>query len=134
MSTCACFLLLFSLVHAGANEGLSQFPLRFSIYQNSQNNTFLNKLYATRDYNPIFVTSENQARMSALLNALEGSNYHGIPSELYGLKKFYSDIDDLRSELKLGALEIEFAKKFILYVKHMKLGVLDPKEINASQF
>ena len=90
----------------------------------------LNKLYATRDYNPIFVTSENQTRMSALLNALEGSNYHGIPSELYGLKKLYSDIDDLRSELKLGALEIEFAKKFILYVKHMKLGVLDPKEIN----
>jgi len=130
MSTCACFLLLFSLVHAGAKEGLSQFPLRFSIYQNSQNNTLLNKLYATRDYNPIFVTSENQVRMSALLNALEGSNYHGIPSELYGLKKLYSDIDDLRSELKLGALEIEFAKKFILYVKHMKLGVLDPKEIN----
>ena len=127
---CACFLLLFSLVHAGANEGLSQFPLRFSIYQSSQNNTLLNKLYATRDYNPIFVTSENQTRMSALLNALEGSNYHGIPSELYGLKKLYSDIDDLRSELKLGALEIEFAKKFILYVKHMKLGVLDPKEIN----
>jgi murein L,D-transpeptidase YcbB/YkuD len=130
MSTCACFLLLFSLVHAGAKEGLSQFPLRFSIYQNSQNNTLLNKLYATRDYNPIFVTSENQVRMSALLNALEGSNYHGIPSELYGLKKLYSDIDDLRSELKLGALEIELAKKFILYVKHMKLGVLDPKEIN----
>lgn len=127
---CACFLLLFSLVHAGANEGLSQFPLRFSIYQSSQNNTLLNKLYATRDYNPIFVTSENQTRMSALLNALEGSNYHGIPSELYGLEKLYIDVDNLRSELELGTLEIEFAKKFILYVKHMKLGVLDPKEIN----
>jgi murein L,D-transpeptidase YcbB/YkuD len=32
--------------------------------------------------------------------------------------------------LELGTLEIEFAKKFILYVKHMKLGVLDPKIIN----
>jgi len=126
----ACFLLLLSFGHAGANVDLSQFSLRLSIYQNSQNNTFLNRLYAGRDYNPIFVTSENQARASALLRALEGSTYHGIPSELYSLEKLYNDVDNLRSELELGTLEIEFAKKFILYVKHMKLGVLDPKIIN----
>ena len=126
----ACFLLLLSFGHAGANVDLSQFSLRLSIYQNSQNNTFLNRLYAGRDYNPIFVTSENQARVSALLRALEGSIYHGIPSELYGLEKLYNDVGNLRSELELGTLEIEFAKKFILYVKHMKLGVLDPKIIN----
>ena len=125
-----CALLLLSVGHGGANEGLAQVSLRLSIYQNSQKNTFLNKLYSSRNYNPIFVTQKNQGRVSALLRALEGSNYHGIPSELYGLQKLYGDIEKLKSESELGILEIEFAKKFILYVKHMKTGVLDPKVIN----
>lgn len=121
---------MLSVGHGGANEGLAEVSLRLSIYQNSQKNTFLNKLYSGRDYNPIFVTFKNQGRASALLRALENSNYHGIPSELYGLEKLYSDIENLKSQSELGTLEIEFAKKFILYVKHMKTGVLDPKIIN----
>ena len=112
---------MLSVGHGGANEGLAEVSLRLSIYQNSQKNTFLNKLYSGRDYNPIFVTLKNQGRASALLRALENSNYHGIPSELYGLEKIYSDIENLKSNSELGALEIEFAKKFILYVKHMNI-------------
>ena len=41
------------------------------------------------------------------------------------------DIKKLRSETELGELEVKLAKNFILYVRHMKSGVLDPEAINV---
>ena len=128
------FFLSFTLIvyfePVRAESELDNFSLKLSIYQNSKNNRFLKKFYLERNYSPIFVTKVNEGRASALLMALESAHYHGIPSALYKLNEIRYDIKKLRSKAELGALEVKLAKNFILYVKHMKSGVLDPEVIN----
>lgn len=129
------FFLSFTLIiyfePVRAESELDTFALKLSIYQNSKNTRFLSKFYSDRDYSPIFVTEKNEGRASALLMALESSDYHGIPSALYNLNEIRYDIKKLRSETELGELEVKLAKNFILYVRHMKSGVLDPEAINV---
>lgn len=126
------FTLIVYFEPVRAESELDTFSLKLSIYQNSKNNRFLKNFYLQRDYSPIFVTKINEGRASALLKALESSDYHGIPSALYKLNEIRNDIKKLRSETELGALEVKLAKNFMLYVKHMKSGVLDPEVINEK--
>ena len=126
------FTLIVYFEPVRAESELGTFSLKLSIYQNSKNNRFLKKFYLDRNYSPIFVTKVNEGRASALLMALESTHYHGIPSALYKLNEIRYDIRKLRSKTELGALEVKLAKNFILYVKHMKSGVLDPEVINEK--
>ncbi|MGB0634929.1 MAG: L,D-transpeptidase family protein [Paracoccaceae bacterium] len=126
------FTLIVYFEPVRAESELDTFSLKLSIYQNSKNNRFLKNFYLQRDYSPVFVTKINEGRASALLKALESSDYHGIPSALYKLNEIRNDIKKLRSETELGALEVKLAKNFMLYVKHMKSGVLDPEVINEK--
>ena len=81
------FTLIIYFEPVRAESELDTFALKLSIYQNSKNTRFLSKFYSDRDYSPIFVTEKNEGRASALLMALESSDYHGIPSALYNLNE-----------------------------------------------
>ena len=101
-----------------------------SVVENSPTFTEdLSNFYAERAFVPVWV--DDQVRRDALIDAIRGSEAHGLPREAYGLESLElmssSDLDDpsLRAQV-----EVAYTQAFLEYGRHITSGVLVPSEVN----
>jgi murein L,D-transpeptidase YcbB/YkuD len=86
--------------------------------------------YANENFQPIWVGNKNNSRAAALLDALETSGIHGLPTSQYRVEELAASLrqaDDAQTELLATRL-------FLDYAQDISSGVLEPINVDKELF
>ncbi len=107
--------------------------LKQSIAEAATKDAAIAEFYRNRRFKPIFVSSADARRRSALLKTLARADDHGLPVARYdadGLKAMMRAASNPR---ELGQVEVEAAKRFLTYADDLRSGLIDrPRSIDET--
>ena len=127
----------YNAIESGFNDGNS---LRDSSFEYLDT---LKNFYAGRNFHPVFLKSyEEKSFIDSILTIFENAAWHGLDPEQYHLglitSDFYNSINDtvnIPDRLTLLAnSEIFLADAILKYARHMRYGVVNPKELFPDSY
>ncbi len=85
--------------------------------------------YRDSDYAPIWTGAGQEARRSALLNALAGAGAHGLPVNRYDPAKLIAAAQNARTEGDRGRLDVMMTQALLDYAHDVQTGALTPGKV-----
>jgi murein L,D-transpeptidase YcbB/YkuD len=85
--------------------------------------------YRDSDYAPIWTGAGQEARRSALLNALAGAGAHGLPANRYDPAKLIAAAQNARTEGDRGRLDVMMTQALLDYAHDVQTGALTPGKV-----
>jgi len=99
-----------------------------AVQQLSRSDKGINDFYATRSYKPIWSGSGASKRKRTLINALEESSKHGLPTARYNIEQLKAAFKSRDKQL----IESAGTKAFLAYAHDLSSGVLVPSSIDPE--
>ncbi|MEM9344488.1 MAG: L,D-transpeptidase family protein [Pseudomonadota bacterium] len=90
--------------------------------------------YRETGFQPIWTgrSDGDQSRRRAFLEALTGTEIHGLPSRRYRPDQLVAQFGAVQSERDLGKLEVELSRVYLQYARDMQTGAITPRSADSQ--
>ncbi|MEM9524622.1 MAG: L,D-transpeptidase family protein, partial [Pseudomonadota bacterium] len=88
--------------------------------------------YRGRNYEPVWTVEGDKHRLRAFLAALKRAPDHGLPIRRYDPAEITATLAAVETDRDRGFAEVATTKKFLLYARDIRTGVLVPGEIDPG--
>jgi murein L,D-transpeptidase YcbB/YkuD len=88
--------------------------------------------YRDTGYEPIWTSGsdEHQARITALFQAIQHADDHGLPANAYDTAALEAQMRGIDSPRDLGRVEVELSRLFLTYARQIQTGILTPAAVD----
>ncbi|WP_292018980.1 L,D-transpeptidase family protein [Maritimibacter sp. UBA3975] len=103
-----------------------------AIAEAASNDEDIAAFYRDNDYEPIWTSGsdEHQARITALFQAIQHADDHGLPAEAYDTAALERQMRGIDSPRDLGRVEVELSRLFLTYARQIQTGILTPANVD----
>ncbi|MCR9067361.1 MAG: L,D-transpeptidase family protein [Rhodobacteraceae bacterium] len=108
--------------------------LRQAIAEASSTDERLAAFYLSRDFEPIWATSDAADRRAALIRALDQADSHGLPTDRYDIDALRTAFREATNPYMRGQADVLASQVFLQYAQDVHGGFLDPSEIIPDIF
>lgn len=88
--------------------------------------------YASTNYQPLWVGSDNRERRNALMAALRSSSDHGLPTSRYNIDDLDAAFGASSDPSTSGTTELMATKTFLQYAHDLGSGAINPKNVDKE--
>ncbi len=92
----------------------------------------IKEFYADRNYEPMWVGNANRTRQKALIEALEDSGDHALPSASYRAAELEDALKRSRTAEQQAVAEVIASKAFLRYAQDISSGVLNASRLDDN--
>lgn len=92
----------------------------------------LTEFYRARGFKPLWTSSRDRARRSALIKGLETAWVHGLPEARYDVQGLRTAFRDANNPRARGLLDVRASKVFLQYAQDVQSGALVPSRIDSA--
>ncbi len=92
----------------------------------------IKSFYAGRNYEPMWVGRENRSRSKALIDALEQSGDHALPTATYRAAELDDALNGSRTAEQEAVAEVIASKAFLRYAQDISSGVLNAGRLDKN--
>lgn len=98
----------------------------------SRSDQAIKQFYADRNYEPMWIGNGNRTRRNALIEALERSGDHALPTESYRVGELDDALKKSRTAEQQAIAEVIASKAFLRYAKDISSGVLNASRLDRN--
>lgn len=98
----------------------------------SRSDQVIKQFYADRNFDPIWVGKANRSRRKALIDALEDSGDHALPTAAYRAAELEDALNRSRTAEQQAVAEVIASKAFLRYAQDISSGILNASRIDRN--